>query len=351
MHSSMRDACERVIEATQDAVVFIDADANIVWWNAAASHIFGYTAEQVVGQPVTMLMPEPYASEHGGYITRFERTKVPHAIGRIRQVMGRRSDGNRFPLELSVTEVGHDQVRYAAILRDISERARIEQQLVHKSRLAAVGMLASMFIHQVSNPLNNMFIHAQLLERRVAKFDLQATVGERLGVIMNEMRRLTELLHEFRELYQNTPTLSPVSIVVLLSDITRRHVVERGVENIELREEIEPGLPPVVGNIDKLKQVFIHLCKNAIEAMPDGGRLSVRAMRIDRKVIIEISDTGAGITHDIDPFEPFHTTKPGGSGLGLPVVRQIVLDHGGEVTFVSEPGRGTTFRVELRAAD
>jgi two-component system sensor kinase FixL len=350
MPSSMRDACERVIEATQDAVVFIDAAANIVWWNAAAAQVFGYTNEQVIGQPVTMLMPEPYASEHSGYIARYERTKVPHAIGRIRLVMGRRSDGNRFPLELSVTEVGDDRVRYAAILRDISERARVEQQLAHKNRLAAVGVLASMFAHEVGNPLNNMFIHAQMLQRKVTKFGLQSTIGDGVDVLMDELRRLTQLLLEFRELYQNTPTLAPVSIVVLLGDVLSKHVVAPG-HDVELREEIEPGLPPVVGNVDKLKQVFINLCKNAIEAMPDGGQLTVRAKRLDRRVVIEISDTGSGIPADVDPFEPFHTTKPGGSGLGLPVVRQIVLDHGGEVTFVSEPGRGTTFRVVLRTPE
>jgi two-component system sensor kinase FixL len=351
MTSSMRDACERVIEATQDAVVFIDATANIVWWNAAAAHVFGYTAEQVIGQPVTMLMPEPYASEHSGYIARYEHTKTPHAIGRIRLVMGRRSDGSRFPLELSVTEVGDNQVRYAAILRDISERARIEQQLAHKNRMAAVGVLASMFAHEVGNPLNNMFIQAQMLQRKVAKHELQGTLGDGLGGLMDELRRLTNLLLEFRELYQNTPTLSPISIVVLLNDVLRRHVVESDWANIELREEIEPGLAPVVGNLDKLRQVFINLCKNAIEAMPEGGVLCVRAKRIERQVIIEISDTGTGIAADVDPFEAFHTTKPGGSGLGLPVVRQILLDHGGDVTFMSEPGRGTTFRVELRIAE
>jgi two-component system, LuxR family, sensor kinase FixL len=360
MSTPIRDACERVIEATQDGVIFIDAGATIVWWNAAAGQIFGYTSEQVVGRLVTMLMPEPYASEHAGYIARYERTRVPHAIGSIRQVMGRRSDGSRFPLEVSVTEVDDNSVRYAAILRDISERARTEQQLVHKNRMAAAGGLASMFIHEVSNPLNNMFIHAQMLERKVTKLasrpvpaeqvDLKATLGEGLGVVMDEMRRLSHLLHEFRELYQHTPTLSPINVVVLLRDMVRRHVVEPGLVNIELIEEIEPGLPPVVGNVDKLEQVLANLGKNAIEAMPSGGMLRVRATRLDRKVIIEISDTGAGIAGDIDPFEAFHTTKPGSSGLGLPVVRQIVLDHGGDVTFVSEPGRGTTFRVELRTA-
>jgi two-component system sensor kinase FixL len=351
MTSAMQDACERVIEATHDAVLFIDADAKIVWWNAAASRVFDYPTEQVVGQPVTMLMPEPYASEHAGYITRYEQTKQPTAIGRIRLVMGRRSDGSRFPLELSVTEVDDNQIRYAAILRDISERSRIEQQLAHKNRMAAVGVLTATFVHEVSNPLNNIFIHTQMLERKVAKFDLQAQVGGGLRTIMDEVRRLTHLLLEFRELYQNAPTLTPISLVVLLSDVLRRHVTESGLQNVELRAEIEPGLPPVVGNVGKLEQVFINLCKNALEAMPNGGQLTIRAKRLERQVIIEISDTGAGIAGDVDPFEPFLTTKPGSSGLGLPVVRQIVFDHGGEVTFVSEPGRGTTFRVELRTAD
>jgi two-component system sensor kinase FixL len=347
----MRDACERVIEATQDAVVFIDANATIVWFNAAASTIFGYTSEQALGQPVTLLMPEPYAREHSGYIARYEQTKEPHAIGRIRLVMGRRSDGSRFPLELSVTEVGDESVRYAAILRDISDRARIEQQLAHKNRMASVGLLASMFAHEVGNPLNNMFIHAQMLQRKVARHQLQDTVGDGLGLIMDELRRLTNLLHEFRELYQNTPTLVPVSIVVVLSDVLRTQVIEPRLERIQLCEDIEPGLPPVLGNRDKLKQVFINLCKNAIEAMPNGGELTIRAKLVNGQVIVEITDTGNGIPADIDPFEAFHTTKPRGSGLGLPVVRQIVLDHGGEVKFVTEAGRGTTFWVELRATD
>jgi two-component system sensor kinase FixL len=349
MPHSMGDACERVIEATQDAVVFIDADARIVWFNAAASHIFGYTTEQALGQPVTLLMPQPYASEHSGYIARYEKTHEPHAIGRIRLVMGQRSDGSRFPLELSVTAVGDDTVRYAAILRDISDRARIEQQLAHKNRMAAVGLLASMFAHEVGNPLNNLFIHAQMLQRKVAKFQLQATVGDGLGLIMEELRRLAHLLHEFRELYQLTPALSPVSLVVVLRDVLSAGVIAPSLERVELCEELEPGLPPVVGDRDKLRQVFINLCKNAIEAMPEGGKLTVRAKQTEGLVIVEISDTGTGIPANIDPFEPFHTTKPRGSGLGLPIVRQIVWDHGGEVKFSSEPGC-TTFVVELRVA-
>jgi two-component system sensor kinase FixL len=347
----MRDACERVIEATQDAVVFIDANATIVWFNAAASAIFGYTSEQALGQPVTLLMPEPYAREHSGYIARYEQTKEPHAIGRIRLVMGRRCDGSRFPAELSVTEVGDESVRYAAILRDISDRARIEQQLAHKNRMASVGLLASMFAHEVGNPLNNMFIHAQMLQRKVARHQLQDTVGDGLGLIMDELRRLTNLLHEFRELYQNTPTLVPVSIVVVLSDVLRTQAIQPALERIQLCEDIEPGLPAVLGNRDKLKQVFINLCKNAIEAMPNGGQLTIRAKLANGQVVVEITDTGNGIPADIDPFEAFHTTKPRGSGLGLPVVRQIVLDHGGEVKFVTEAGRGTTFWVELQATD
>jgi signal transduction histidine kinase len=264
--------------------------------------------------------------------------------------MGRRSDGSRFPVELSVTEVGDTNVRYAAILRDISDRARIEQQLAHKNRMAAVGMLASMFAHEVGNPLNNLFIHAQMLQRKVAKFELQAKVGEGLGLVMDELRRLAHLLHEFRELYQTAPTLAPVSIVVILRDMLSTWAIPPNLERVELCEELEPGLPPVIGDAEKLRQVFINLCKNAIEAMPAGGKLTVRAKRHEEQVLVEISDTGVGIPTNVDPFEPFHTTKPRGSGLGLPIVRQIVWDHGGEVKFVSEPGGGTTFLVELRAA-
>lgn len=340
------DILERILETTRDAVIFIDGDANIVRFNPAAAQMFGYEPSEVLGRRVEMLMSEQHADEHASYIRRYEQTGRPRAIGRIRTVMGRRADGERFPLELSVTEVGHERVRYAALLRDISDRARVQDN----ERLAKVGLLASMFAHEVGNPLNNMFIHTQLLQRKIAREQLEAQLGSSVGLILDELRRLNQLLYEFRELYQPTPTSrGPVSMVVLLDDILRGLVSDPGLP-IELHTTLEPGLPPAHGHTDKLRQVFLNLCKNAVEAMPAGGRLVTRACTRDSRVIVEIEDSGPGIPDGIDPFEPFHTTKAQGSGLGLAVARQIVTDHEGEISYASQPGRGTTFTVALHVA-
>ena len=339
-----------IVNATRDAVVFIGPEAEIVHINRAASSMFGTTEEEALGQPVTLLMPESHASKHASYIQRYEEGGEPRAIGQIRRLMARRRTGEYFPIELSVTQIGHERVRYGAIIRDISARARVEQQLEETERLANVGMLASVFAHEVGNPLNNMFVHGQLLQRKVARCGVEEQLGPGLELIMDELRRLNELLYDFRELYQPSGlALAPVSVVAMLKELLHAQLIEESRGRIELREDIEPGLPPVMGNRDKLKQVFINLSKNAIEAMPEGGRLTLRAERRGDAVVVSFADTGSGIPADFNPFEPFHTTKPDGSGLGLSVVRKIVADHGGTIDFESELGRGTRFELSLRA--
>jgi two-component system sensor kinase FixL len=344
-------ALERIIDTTQDAVVFIDAHSRIVRFNASASRIFGYSVDEVLDESVTLLMAEPYASEHAGYIARYEHTKDARAIGRIREVTGRRRSGEEFPIELSVTEVKDTEVRYAAIIRDVSKKAQLEQELLEKERMAAVGLLASMFAHEVGNPLNNMFIHAQMLKRKLARLDFEDQLGPGIELIMDELRRLTELLHEFRALYRPLPStsLAPVSLPSLFNEVLTTLLVEPIAERIEVRREFDEQLPAVLGSADKLKQVFINLCKNAIEAMPEGGLLTIRARAGVGDVVVEICDTGVGIPPGSDPFEAFCTTKSEGSGLGLAVVRQIVTDHGGRVFFTSDLEQGTVFCVQLRA--
>jgi two-component system sensor kinase FixL len=129
-----------LIETTQDAVVSIDRRGCIVLFNGAAERVFGYGADEIVGRKVNDLMAEPYATEHDEYIARYEKTGEARAIGRIRTVTARRKDGEPFPIELSVTEIAVDQdAHYAAFIRDISEKTRLQSQLVDSERLAAIG--------------------------------------------------------------------------------------------------------------------------------------------------------------------------------------------------------------------
>lgn len=342
---------DRLIEATQDAVVSIDRQGRIVVFNPSAERIFGYTKTEAEGQNVRLLMPEPYASEHESYIARHKETGERRAIGTIRTVIGKRKNGEIFPAELSLTEVTtQDDIRYAALIRDTSEKSRLQNQLIESERLAAVGATAAKLAHEIGNPLNGMAVTAQLLERRLAKQGriTEEAVEPALRRLMDEISRLSNLLHEFgslsrREKYRFEPSSLPRAVAEVLDFETGNYAAL----GIRIAQDFPEDLPPVPMDADKFKQAILNLIKNAIEAMPRGGTLTVRAYSSAQDVVLEIADTGLGIPEGVDIFEPFATTKSSGTGLGLVIVRQIVSAHGGTVSYSSERGNGTVFRVAL----
>ena len=359
----MRDVTEQrraeawvrsLIETTQDAVVSIDRHARIVLFNPAAQRIFGYQPEEVVGQKVNMLMPEPYTSEHDSYLERYERTGEAHAIGRIRTVTAKRKNGETFPIELSVAKIPSDQeVQYGAFIRDISDKTRLQQTAVENERLATIGTMAAKFGHELGNPLNGMSLTIQLLEQRLRRQlpALDDQVTSTLTRLKSEISRLNTLLQDFRSLSRKeTYNFEIVQLAELVADaieIESLHYAERGV-NVE--KQFAPGLPKVRVDIDKMKQVILNLAKNAVEAMPTGGRLLFAGSANHAAVTLEVTDTGAGIPAEVDIFEPFFTTKSFGTGIGMTIVRQILAAHGGSISYHSESGKGTTFSLQLPLA-
>jgi two-component system sensor kinase FixL len=339
-----------LVATTQDAVVSIDRRGCVVLFNASAERIFGYTAGEIVGRKVNLLMAEPYASEHDGYVARYERTREPHAIGRIRKVTAKRKDGTEFPVELSVTEIEVDEeVHYAAFLRDVSETLELYARAVENERLAAIGGTAARIGHEIANPLNGIYLTLQLIEQRLAR---QPLADERVATdilkVKREIGRLNQLVQEFRTLARKQAyRFRPTHLVTLLHEVVdlQRPVCEASAIKVVLSSAAD--LPAVDIDEDKLKQALLNVLKNAIEAMAHGGKLSIEAGRNGDDIIIAVSDTGTGITPDRDVFAPFFTTKKEGSGLGLIIVRQIVAAHGGAITYDSQAGEGTTFRITL----
>jgi two-component system sensor kinase FixL len=174
----------KLIETAQDGVISIDRSGRIALFNPAAEKMFGYAAAEVMEKKVNLLMAEPYASEHDAYIVRYEQTGERRAIGKIRAVAARRKDGEIFPIELSVNEVDEsNERRYVAFIRDVTEKAQLQAQLVEKAQLAVIGETASKIIHEIANPLNGMFMNIQLLERRVvpAADEVVTTSIKRIG--------------------------------------------------------------------------------------------------------------------------------------------------------------------------
>lgn len=340
----------RLVAATQDAVVFIDSQARVVRFNPSAERIFGFTAAEIQGQKVNVLMADRYAKEHDGYIRRYEQTGEAQAIGQIRVVEACRKNGEVFPIELSVTELpSDDEVRYCAFIRDISEKVRLQEQNNEQRRMAAIGTTAAVLAHEVGNPLNNMQLNTQLAQRRLKQSGLaNADLGHNLQIISDEIRRLNELLEEFRLLSRRQSLhLSETNVADLVFQTCEEHRVDFGESQIAMCHRVDRDLPPLRADAGKLRQVLLNLCKNAAEAMPHGGNLDVTLRYASEMFVVEVADTGCGIPADAQVFEPFHTTKEHGTGLGLPIAKRIVLAHGGRISFRPRASGGTVFRVEL----
>lgn len=234
------------------------------------------------------------------------------------------------------------------LIENITERKRMEEKLRESERLVAVGATAAMFAHEVGNPLNGISTTVQMIERDLARAQngVKPSVFSALGDIKSEITRLGALLHEFRYLARpQRLKQNPVRLDSLIGSVLMPNAYsERGVI---LKIDVPDDLPAISVDEERLKQVVANLADNAVEAMPEGGTLTVRAFRDRDELCLELADTGIGISPGVNIFELFTTTKSHGTGLGLAVVRQIVSAHGGRVDYRTVPGSGTIFTVRL----
>jgi two-component system sensor kinase FixL len=338
----------QLVETCQDAVVFIDRKGCIKLANPATCRMFGYTPEELRDADVRMLMSEPYASNHQGYMARYEETGERRAIGRIRQVSARRKGGQEFPIELSVTQIAEqgDGARYGAFIRDLTDKVALQRELMERERAATVGTTASMLVHEIGNPLNNMALQLQALRRKVAKLPESASAVEKVDSCLSEIDRLSRLVQEFRALSGRRRLSRKRIRLTQLVEALPANLIRTGPE-VNLVREFSDGDAEVLADPDKMQQVLLNLCHNALEAMPAGGTLSLRTVRHGADYVLEVGDTGSGIAPGLDVFEPFVTTKSNGTGLGLAICSEIVREHGGTLAYESELGVGTTFRLRI----
>ncbi|MGE0824851.1 MAG: PAS domain S-box protein [Candidatus Binatia bacterium] len=343
---------QALIDTTQDAVVSIDAHGHIKQFNRAAERMFGYSTAEVQGQKVNLLMPDSYATEHDQYLAHYHATREPRAIGRVRKVTAQRKNGEVFPIELSIVEVKLGaQARYSAFIRDISATVQLQEQIIEKERLAAIGTTAATLAHEIGNPLNGMALSIQLLERRLGTLMEDETVQRSVRSLRTQTFHLANLLAEFRLLSRpKRLILRPTDLGQLVREVLTAEMPLHSAQGVTVKHHVTPDLPLLHVDPDKLRQVVLNLCKNATEAMPEGGTLTVALDTAGAYVQLTMTDTGTGIADGVNIFEPFVTTKKDGSGLGLAIVRQIVAAHGGTLTYTSALGQGTRFVVSLPGA-
>lgn len=238
------------------------------------------------------------------------------------------------------------------LMNRLRRQDREESRLAH---LAEIGLMASGLAHEIRNTLNAMHSHLALLRKNLSGEGRgDSPAWRRIGQLEHALKDMEELVSDFLAYARPAQDrLEAIDVAELLRGVSDFIALDLEQSRVKLVTEYQASLPPVHADATKLKRAVLNLMVNARQAMPDGGTLTVRLRAIERnEIVIEIQDTGCGIPEKERPriFETFFSTKPGGSGLGLAVVRRTVEDCGGRISFDSEVGRGTTFRIQLPAA-
>jgi two-component system sensor kinase FixL len=359
---------DAVMKAAVDAIVMIDERGRIELFSAAAERMFGWEARDVVGRDVSILMPEPFRSEHDGYIGHYLETGIPRIIGIGRQVTALRRDGTSFPVELSVGEIASfgEGRRFVGLVRDVTAKVRAEEEvrahrdrLAHVTRLSTLGEMAAGIAHEVNQPLTAISSYAQALLRRLRR-DPECP-RERLDTverIVEQALRAGEVLGRLRSFARKGETTrARCDVGRLVTDVLRLAEVDQRHHGASIDVEIADDLPPVRADEIQIQQVVLNLVRNGLEAMGDGAggpkRLTVQALRsaADR-VQVRVTDRGSGLSPEARDqlFHPFFTTKPDHLGIGLSISHSIVTAHGGALTFEPNPGGGSVFAFTLPTA-
>ncbi|MGA7577717.1 MAG: two-component system sensor histidine kinase NtrB [Desulfobaccales bacterium] len=340
-----------IIKSATDGIVTINEDHVIIGYNEGAEKMFGYSRDEALGQDLNILIPPPYKEVHRGFVRRYVATREARVIGKHVRLKAQRRDGSEFPMSISfsVAEI-RDNLYFTGVIRDITEYQEMQDRLLQSERLAAVGNTVTHIAHEIKNPLLIIGGFARQLlkipgldDKSRQKLNIMAEEVSNLEAMVAEMRdfvrlpaaaksrgRLEEAISEALELFRDTFTENHVKI-----------------------NRVEDGpLPPLDFDPKQLRQVLINLFKNALEAMPRGGEITISTRVSGQNAEIVLADTGEGMDPEVaaNIFQPYFTTKAQGTGLGLAICQSIIQGHGGSISVQSTPGKGTAFTMQLPLA-
>ncbi len=343
---------DRIVNSIQEGVIVVDETGAIRYLNDAACGLFALNRDDCLDQPINEK------------VRGFEWSKLTSSEQIVSREMEVFYPQNRFlnfyvvPLADSDENTWDDALEsgYAIILRDITENRRSTEETIESERINALTMLAAGVAHEIGNPLNSLHIHMQLMDRKATKLPAgqRGELRDMLKVCRDEIDRLDFIVSQFLRAIRPSvleTRLSSVNDIVeeslafLASEIKDRDIL--------VDTELAASLPLIQVDRDQLKQAFYNIIRNSFQAMSKGGFLRVRSRLDDDYIVISFSDTGGGIAPDDmkNLFQPYHTTKTTGTGLGLLIVRRIVREHGGEIAIASDEGRGVTVDIRLPVSE
>ncbi len=353
-----RGLFEEIFNTLQEGVLVISSNGAIEYANAAAHRLIGLGSNELTGQVLWRLIPglrpslgsslEDESSGAGSVLPvlarEFELTYPETRTVRLYMVPFR-GEGKT------------DVRRFAVILSDVTKDKLTTEQRIEDERNSSILLLAAGVAHELGNPLNSLTIHLQLIERKLKKLKASKdaeSLSESVEICRNEVQRLDGIISHFLEAIRpRPPDLAETNLSDFLAEVLsfqHRELADRG---IVVEAETPHELPPVMADRNQIKQVFFNLTKNAMEAMQPGGKMRIRSRADDDFVFLLFGDTGAGIKHEdmMRLFQPYHTTKPGGHGLGLMIVQRIMREHGGQVGVESKEGVGTVVTLQFPRKD
>ena len=366
---ALRETAARLRALTEtavDGVILIDARGVVLMFNPACEKLFGYSADEVIGENVKMLMPQPYRHEHDRYITNYRDTRDPKIIGVGREVIGLRKDGSTFPMDLSVGEARQDgESIFVGIIRDLTSRKRTEAELeqaraelLRVARVTTLGELTAAIAHEVNQPLTGLVSSGNACLRWLAgdvpnlkaareSVERMISAGSRAGEVIRRIRALVGKAPPLRDRLNINDAITEV-IALIRGEIQRNR--------ISLRTKLSTDVPLVLGDRIQLQQVILNLILNAMEAMsdvsPQPRELSVSSAKDGPNgALVSVRDSGTGLDGAaLDRlFEAFYTTKAHGMGIGLAVSRTIIQAHGGRLWAAPNVPQGAIFQFTLPA--
>jgi PAS domain S-box-containing protein len=359
-----------IVESSEDAIISKDLNGIILSWNQAAENLFGYTAEEAVGKSITLLIPADRQDEEPGILARIRRGERIEHYETVRQ----RKDGSLLDISLTVSPirdglgniVGASKIARDITRRKLSEEAlrqseerlrhqaqELEQQLISSGRLVSLGEVTASMAHEFNNPLG---IIMGFVEDLLSSTEPASPNYRTLQIIAEESKRCRQIVRDLMEYARPNPTAFCSTSIMDVIDKTLQLVENRLYkQKVSIEKKIDSDLPRMQADSQQLGQVLVNLYLNAIDAMPEGGKLRVEAEiakpdGAEPIILITVADTGIGID-EMDRekiFQPFFTAKKRrGMGLGLPICQRIIKNHGGRIEVESQLGTGTTFKIYL----
>jgi len=336
------------VENTNEAFVTIDQNHRVIFFNEAAEKIFGYSRREVIGNDLNTIMAPGCSRDHRKAVGNYLKTRVPRRIGHATELAVTRKNGETFPANISFSASNvNGELYFTGIVKDLTETKALHDRIIRSERLAALGQFVAEITHEIKNPLIMIGGFARQLIQKIQ----DEKILTKLNIIVSEVSRLEELINELRTFYlPKNLTKEKIDIQGLLQEVYS--LVKADCEKKKIRARLKTTKKPLIiqGDRDKLKQVFLNLVKNAIEAMENGGDMTVQTALSGDLVEISIADDGGGIPEgDREKiFSPFFTTKRDGTGLGLSISKSIIEEHeGSSLTLKSDRGRGTIFKVTM----